>query len=48
MLQMYELCYDYKNYQAAKDKLLEFQKCLLNVRKECLRFCVSTLLHPSG
>ncbi|MCI4381975.1 hypothetical protein PGIGA_G00258170 [Pangasianodon gigas] len=32
MLQMYELCYDYKNYQGAKDKLLEFQKCLLNLR----------------
>ncbi|XP_076863202.1 spatacsin [Brachyhypopomus gauderio] len=32
MLQMFELCYDYKNYQGAKDKLLEFQKCLLNLR----------------
>ncbi|XP_062849138.1 spatacsin [Trichomycterus rosablanca] len=32
MLQLYELCYDYKNYQGAKDKLLEFQKCLLNLR----------------
>lgn len=32
MLQMYELCYDYKNYQGAKDKLLEFQKYLLNLR----------------
>uniref|UniRef100_A0A4W4GRA6 Spatacsin C-terminal domain-containing protein n=1 Tax=Electrophorus electricus TaxID=8005 RepID=A0A4W4GRA6_ELEEL len=32
MLQMYELCCDYKNYQGAKDKLLEFQKCLLNLR----------------
>lgn len=34
MLQMYELCYDYINYQGAKEKLLEFQKCLLNVRAE--------------
>ncbi|XP_058264105.1 spatacsin isoform X1 [Hemibagrus wyckioides] len=34
MLQMYELCYDYKNYQGAKNKLLEFQKCLLNVRRK--------------
>lgn len=34
MLQMYELCYDHKNYQGAKDKLLEFQKCLLNVREK--------------
>ncbi|KAM9495528.1 spatacsin [Clarias gariepinus] len=32
MLQMYELCYDYINYQGAKEKLLEFQKCLLNLR----------------
>ncbi|XP_060770567.1 spatacsin isoform X2 [Neoarius graeffei] len=32
MLQMYELCYDYKNYQGAKENLLEFQKCLLNLR----------------
>lgn len=32
MLHMYELCYDYKDYQRAKDKLLQFQKCLLNVR----------------
>ncbi|XP_036432249.1 LOW QUALITY PROTEIN: spatacsin [Colossoma macropomum] len=32
MLQMFELCYDYKNYEGAKDKLLEFQKCLLNLR----------------
>uniref|UniRef100_A0AAR2LC65 SPG11 vesicle trafficking associated, spatacsin n=1 Tax=Pygocentrus nattereri TaxID=42514 RepID=A0AAR2LC65_PYGNA len=30
MLQMFQLCYDYKNYEGAKDKLLEFQKCLLN------------------
>ncbi|XP_055048044.2 spatacsin isoform X1 [Misgurnus anguillicaudatus] len=32
MLSMYELCYDYKDYQEAKDKLLHFQKCLLNLR----------------
>ncbi|XP_051975530.1 spatacsin [Xyrauchen texanus] len=32
MLNMYELCFDYKDYQKAKDKLLEFQKCLLNLR----------------
>ncbi|KAK2834753.1 hypothetical protein Q7C36_015454 [Tachysurus vachellii] len=32
MLQMYELCYDHKNYQGAKDKLKEFQKCLLKLR----------------
>lgn len=32
MLNMYELCYDYKDYQRAKDKLLQFQKCLLNLR----------------
>ncbi|TSK13422.1 Spatacsin [Bagarius yarrelli] len=32
MLLMYELCYDHKNYQGAKDKLMEFQKCLLNLR----------------
>ncbi|KAI4883873.1 hypothetical protein NFI96_025740 [Prochilodus magdalenae] len=32
MLQMFELCYDNKNYQGAKDKLLEFQKCLLSMR----------------
>ncbi|KAI5100334.1 spatacsin isoform 1 [Silurus meridionalis] len=32
MLQMYELCYDNKNYEGAKDKLQEFQKCLLNIR----------------
>uniref|UniRef100_A0A8B9J5N4 Spatacsin C-terminal domain-containing protein n=1 Tax=Astyanax mexicanus TaxID=7994 RepID=A0A8B9J5N4_ASTMX len=40
MLQMFELCYDYKSYQRAEEKLLEFQKCLLNVRHvlglECL------------
>lgn len=45
MLQMYELCYDYKNYQGAKENLLEFQKCLLNVRIffffVTLYFCVS-------
>ncbi|CAM4733726.1 unnamed protein product [Leuciscus chuanchicus] len=32
MLNMYEFCSDYKDYQRAKDKLLEFQKCLLNLR----------------
>ncbi|XP_036390743.1 spatacsin [Megalops cyprinoides] len=32
MLQMYDLCYDYKNYPEAKKKLLEFQKCLLNLK----------------
>ncbi|XP_067293056.1 spatacsin [Pseudorasbora parva] len=32
MLNMYEFCTDYKDYQRAKDKLLEFQKCLLNLR----------------
>ncbi|XP_007231256.3 spatacsin [Astyanax mexicanus] len=32
MLQMFELCYDYKSYQRAEEKLLEFQKCLLNLR----------------
>ncbi|KAI7811577.1 spatacsin isoform X1 [Triplophysa rosa] len=32
MLNMYELCYDYKDYQRGKDKLLHFQKCLLNLR----------------
>ncbi|KAL0967919.1 hypothetical protein UPYG_G00259670 [Umbra pygmaea] len=32
VLLMYELCYDYKNYREAKKKLLEFQKCLLNLR----------------
>lgn len=42
MLQMYELCYDYKNYQGAKDKLLEFQKYLLNVRgKKILFFSIA-------
>uniref|UniRef100_A0A8C1YXW8 SPG11 vesicle trafficking associated, spatacsin n=1 Tax=Cyprinus carpio TaxID=7962 RepID=A0A8C1YXW8_CYPCA len=32
MLHMYEFCSDYKDYQRAKDKLLDFQKCLLNLR----------------
>ncbi|XP_073798479.1 spatacsin isoform X2 [Danio rerio] len=32
MLQMYEFCFDYKDYQRAKDKLLDFQKSLLNLR----------------
>ncbi|KAG9341188.1 hypothetical protein JZ751_019627 [Albula glossodonta] len=32
MLQMYELCCDCKNYPAAKNKLQEFQKCLLNMK----------------
>ncbi|KAJ8417174.1 hypothetical protein AAFF_G00284010 [Aldrovandia affinis] len=32
MLQMYMLCYDCKNYPEAKKKLLEFQKCLLNLK----------------
>uniref|UniRef100_A0A6Q2ZLW4 Spatacsin C-terminal domain-containing protein n=1 Tax=Esox lucius TaxID=8010 RepID=A0A6Q2ZLW4_ESOLU len=31
VLLMYELCYDYKNYPEAKKKLIEFQKCLINV-----------------
>ncbi|MGH0181887.1 UNVERIFIED_CONTAM: hypothetical protein FKN15_008095 [Acipenser sinensis] len=32
MLQMYELCNDYKNYSEAKSKLLEFQKCLISLK----------------
>ncbi|KAJ7998352.1 hypothetical protein DPEC_G00221810 [Dallia pectoralis] len=32
VLLMYELCYDYKNYPEAKKKLIEFQKCLINLR----------------
>ncbi|KAJ8249250.1 hypothetical protein GJAV_G00232780 [Gymnothorax javanicus] len=32
MLQMYELCYDCKNYPEAKKKLEAFQKCLLNLK----------------
>ncbi|XP_048829392.1 spatacsin isoform X2 [Brienomyrus brachyistius] len=32
MLQMYEMCCDCKNYQVAKQKLLEFQKCLMNLK----------------
>ncbi|XP_072554574.1 spatacsin isoform X1 [Paramormyrops kingsleyae] len=35
MLQMYEMCCDYKNYQVAKQKLLEFQKCLMNLKGSC-------------
>ncbi|KAM6973367.1 spatacsin [Aplochiton taeniatus] len=32
VLLMYELCYDYKNFPEAKKKLLDFQKCLINLR----------------
>ncbi|XP_041074494.1 spatacsin-like isoform X1 [Polyodon spathula] len=32
MLQMYELCNDYKNYSEAKTKLLLFQKCLISLK----------------
>uniref|UniRef100_A0A8C9VN21 SPG11 vesicle trafficking associated, spatacsin n=1 Tax=Scleropages formosus TaxID=113540 RepID=A0A8C9VN21_SCLFO len=30
MMYMFELCFDHKNYQEAKKKVLEFQKCLLS------------------
>nr|XP_005999754.1 PREDICTED: spatacsin isoform X1 [Latimeria chalumnae] len=32
MLQMYELCTEHKNYNEAKVKLLEFQKCLVQLK----------------
>ncbi|KAL4622742.1 spatacsin isoform X1 [Arapaima gigas] len=32
MLHMFELCFDHKNYHGAKKKVLEFQKCLLNLK----------------
>uniref|UniRef100_A0A8C9SK06 SPG11 vesicle trafficking associated, spatacsin n=1 Tax=Scleropages formosus TaxID=113540 RepID=A0A8C9SK06_SCLFO len=33
MMYMFELCFDHKNYQEAKKKVLEFQKCLLTSTK---------------
>ncbi|MBN3318750.1 SPTCS protein, partial [Atractosteus spatula] len=32
MLQMYELCWEYKNYNEAKNRLLDFQRCLMNLK----------------
>ncbi|XP_061077139.1 spatacsin isoform X2 [Conger conger] len=37
MLQMYELCYDCKNYPEAKKKLEAFQKCLLNLKSSSVQ-----------
>lgn len=34
VLQMFELCCDYRNFSEAKLKLLDFQKTLLTVRKQ--------------
>ncbi|MBN3304791.1 SPTCS protein, partial [Amia calva] len=37
MLQMYELCCDYKNYAQAKNKLLKFQKCLVSIKNSSVK-----------
>ncbi|KAG2471385.1 SPTCS protein, partial [Polypterus senegalus] len=34
MLEMYEQCSEYKDYTAAKCKLFEFQKCLINLKSQ--------------
>ncbi|TRY98845.1 hypothetical protein DNTS_027858 [Danionella cerebrum] len=46
MLQMYEFCSDYKDYHRAKEKLLDFQKALLNCRSSSVVLSSDSLPVP--